>query len=305
MSDRVTFGLASIPMFTGVLLVGLLQRPPPVELDEAATARNRAVESVTGRSTKPAVGVVTAGQTADLSAGFDGKLTELFVQTGTRVRPGQALLEIDPSIAQISVDLARAELGQRRSEAQRARARLEEARGKFARYTQGATWLAEQDVASAKSAMRMAEADLNAAYAAVDMVRAKLKQQKIYTERHKLVAPIAGTVIVSDVGPGDSVTSGQVLARVVSDDREVRFALPRESLPASSDKFEVLVQSKADNSQVRASVSSVKPEIDSSAQMVFATANLPPELMGALAFMPGTPVTVEPLLPTGPSLESR
>ncbi|MFT3927640.1 MAG: efflux RND transporter periplasmic adaptor subunit [Myxococcales bacterium] len=306
MSDRLTFGLASIPMFTGVLLVGLLQRPPSVELDDAQSARRgtAAVNSVP--TVKPTVGVVTAGQTADLSAGFEGKVTEIFLQTGTRVRAGQPLLEIDPSIAKISVDLAKAELGQRKSEAQRAKARLEEARGKFARYTAGATWLAEQDVASAKSAMHMAQADLNAAYAAVDMVKAKLKQQKIYSERHKLVAPIAGTVIISDVGPGDSVTSGQVLARVVSDDREVRFALPRESLPASSpDKFEVLVQSKADNSQVRAPVSSVKPEIDPAAQLVFATASLPAEQVGSLAFMPGTKVTVEPILPTGPSLESR
>jgi len=291
-------------MFTGVLLVGLLQRPPAEQLEEPARARGRAAISSAAPVVKPTVGVVTAGQTADLSAGFDGKLTEILVQTGARVQPGQALLEIDPSIAKISVDLAKAELGQRRSEAQRARARLEEARGKFARYTQGATWLAEQDVASAKAAMQMAQADLSAAYAAVDMVRAKLKQQRIYSERHKLVAPIAGTVIISDVGAGDSVTSGQVLARVVSDDREVRFALPREALPTSN-KFEVLVQSKADNSQVRAPVSSVKPEIDPAAQLVFATASLPPESAGSLAFMPGTPVTVEPISPTGPSLESR
>jgi RND family efflux transporter MFP subunit len=304
MSDRLTFGLASIPMFSGVLLVGLLQRPPAIEVEDAHAGRARAAATVSARAAKPAVGVVTAGQTADLTSGFEGKVTEIFVHTGARVRPGEALLEIDPSIAKINVDLTKAELGQRKSEAQRARARLEEARGKFARYTAGATWLAEQDVASARSAVRMAEADLQAAIAAVEMVRAKLRQQQIYTERHRLVAPIAGTVVVSDVGPGDSITSGQVLARVVSDDRQVRFALPREALP-NSDKFEVLVESKADRSQVRAPVSSVKPEIDLSAQLVFATADLPADLSGSLAFMPGTPVTVEPLQSQGPALEGR
>ena len=35
MSDRLTFGLASIPMVSGVLLVGLLQRPPAVALEVA------------------------------------------------------------------------------------------------------------------------------------------------------------------------------------------------------------------------------------------------------------------------------
>jgi RND family efflux transporter MFP subunit len=304
MSDRLTFGLASIPMFSGVLLVGFLQRPPAIELDEHAGHRSKHEAGIASQTHKPAVGVITAGQTADLTAGFEGRVTDIVVRTGERVRPGQALVEIDPSLAKISLDRSKAEIGQRKSEAQRARARLEEARGKLGRYVQGANWLAEQDVASARAAVRMAEADLSAAFAAVDMARAKFKEQRIVADRHKLVAPIAGVVIVSDIGPGDSVTSSQVLARVVSDDRQVRFALPREALPAS-EKFEVLVQSKADQTEFRAQVSSVKPEIDSSAQMVFATALLPAELSQGTGFMPGTKVTVEPLLSDVSRLESR
>lgn len=305
MADRMTFGLAAVPMLSGVLLIGILQRPPVVELqDKAASEHTRTRVQVEKETTKTAIGVVTAGQTADLTAGFEGRLTEILVRTGDRVQPGQALLEIDPSIAALNVDRTKAELLQRRSEAQRAKARLDEARGKLKRFNEGATWLSEQDVASARVAVRMAEADLRAAYASIDMARARLKEQKIYTERHKMVAPIAGTVIVSEVGPGDSVTSGQVLARVVSDDRQVRFALPRDALPAS-EKFEVLVHSKADNSHIRAPVASVKPEIDASAQLVFATASLPPGAAKNLAFMPGTRVTVEPLLTTLPTLESR
>jgi RND family efflux transporter MFP subunit len=292
MSDRLVISLATIPMISGVLLLGLLQRG---EASQAPAIKARSGSSLQVASaealTRPWIGVVTAGSNADLGADFDGRVTHVYAKSGAKVTAGDKLLEINRDEIAASVGMAGAELGQSASDAQRAQARLEAAQQKLKRIEEGGKWLSAQEIEAARMEARVAQADLGSARAAVQMHRAQLAQQKRRSEKHTLVAPFSGTLVSIDVDEGDTVAAGQVLARVISDERLIRFALPREDL-AKQELSEVLVRLQAQGEPLRVPVHGVRPEIDAAAQLVFATAALPEQVRGNAAWMPGSVVEV-------------
>jgi len=307
MSDRAIIALATVPMLTGALLLVALQRVPPVRVSASESKSSVHGEARSGTETTW-LGVVVAGQTAELAAQQEGRVKEVRLRAGARVRKGQAILQIDGSGAVNDEALAGAELGQRRSEVARAEARVEEANARLARLDKGGSWIAAQELETARSAVRMAKAELASARAGVGMGRARVAQQKLRSKLHTLEAPFDGVLVSCDVDPGDSVAAGQVVARVITDDRQVRFALPRNQLPAfqreqalSADALEVVL-SLPGGSQ-KAKVLSLQPEVDSAAQLIFATATPPPQ---AEPLMPGTRVEVRPVAdPHRTSIEGR
>ena len=205
----------------------------------------------------------------------------------------QPILQIDSSDAAGERGMASAELGQRSSETARASARLEEARSKLSRLKAGGKWIADHEIQLATSEVRMAEAEYRGSLAAAQMGRAKLSIQKNREARYRLKAPFEGTLVTCDVDPGDSVRAGQVLARVISDDRQVRFALPPDQAPQEGE-FDVLVRDPLSGRSMLTKIRTVKPEIDTSAQLVFANAILQLDQAQRKAWLPGTRVEVSP-----------
>jgi multidrug efflux pump subunit AcrA (membrane-fusion protein) len=142
---------------------------------------------------------------------------------------------------------------------------------------------------TARSEARVADAELRAARAAVGVGKARVTQQQLVVSRRTLVAPFAGIVVGVSVDPGDSVTRGQLVLRVVSDDRQVRFAFPPNALEQDRD---VTIELEGTTLSVQAKVSTVRPEVDPSSQLVFGTAPLPEVLPEAQRWIPGAPVHV-------------
>lgn len=290
MSDRLLLAGATLPMLSGIALVALLQRPPATALPAPSRAAlavtaDQALEAPTAQSW---IGVVVAGSTAELAADTDGQVTAVFVQSGSRVAAGDKLLQFDQAESSSAVGIASAELGQRRSELARAEARAEAASDKLSRLGAGAAWLSKQELEAAAAEARIADAELRAARSAVGMGRVQVNQQRLRRERRTLVAPFAGTVVALDADPGDSVIAGQVVLRILSDDREVRFAFPPGELP----ERQVSIALQGTALSVAAEVATLRPEIDPSAQLVFATAALPPHLPDPARWIPGAPVHV-------------
>lgn len=288
MSDRAIIAFATVPMLVGAVLLVALQRVPPQRVS-ASASKNGAVGAAARVGPESVwLGVVVAGHTAELAAEHDGRVTEVWARAGTRVRKGQPILQIDSSGAVNDEALAGAELGQRRSEVQRAEARWEEASAKLRRLEQGGSWIAAQELEAGRAAERMAKADVLAARAGVGMGRARMAQQKLRSRRHTLEAPFDGVLVSCHVDPGDSVAAGTVVARLIDDQRQVRFAFPREQLPGSG-AMEVLLA--LPGGAVQTTVTNVEPEVDPAAQMIFATATPP---AGQSKLMPGTRIDVRP-----------
>lgn len=244
-----------------------------------------------GQAIKPWVGVVVPTHTAELAADTEARIAQVFVRTGARVAAGDALVQFDLSDSLNAVGMANAQLGQRVSDQARAQARVDAAQSHLARLRSGATWLSADELEQAAAELRMANADLQSARAAIGVSRAQLQQHKLHAQRRMLTAPFDGTVIGLDVDPGDSVTAGQVVMRILSDGREVRFASPPGELPETGERW-VMVRLDGTNITVNAQVASTRPEVDPSAQLVIANVPLPKPLPEAERFLPGAPVQV-------------
>jgi RND family efflux transporter MFP subunit len=286
MSDRTVIALATVPMISGALLLVALQRVPPVRVNASAGKTDSARAGNDVQEAAPWLGVVVAGHTAELAAENDGRVDRVWVGAGARVKKGQPILQVDLGEASHAEALAEAELGQRMSDVARAEANYEDAKAKRERLEQGGTWISERELEAAKAAERVAKADLRSARAGVGMGRARQAQSKLRARRHTIEAPFDGVLVSCDVDPGDSVAAGQVLARVITDDRQVRFAFPREQLPPSEDMEVVLT---LPNGVATAKVENIQPEVDPAAQLIFATAKPP---AGGPLLMPGTRVEV-------------
>jgi multidrug efflux pump subunit AcrA (membrane-fusion protein) len=301
MSDRLLLAGASVPMLGGIALVALLQRPPSTPLSTPSRAQlvPAADAQRSDAEANAWIGVVVAGNTAELAADAAGHVAAVFVQSGAHVAAGEKLLQFDQAESSSAVGIASAELGQRRSELSRAQARAEAAELQLQRLRPSAAWLSKQELEGAVTQAQTADAELHAAQAGVGMGRAQMSQLRMRRDRRTLVAPFEGTVITLDVDPGDSVVAGQVVLRILSDDRKIRFAFPPGELTAQ--KVAVTLQGTA--LAVEAEVAALRPEIDPSAELVFATATLPPQLPDAARWIPGAPVHVS--CGVAPRLEHR
>ena len=137
---------------------------------------------------------------AEVRPQVGGILRERLFTEGADVKAGQLLYRIDPAPYQAAVDSARATLA-------KARANVDSLRPKAARYAELAEIkaVAQQDTDDALAALRQAEAEVDAARAALDSATINLA----YT---RVTAPVAGRIGKSAVTPGALVTAGQATA---------------------------------------------------------------------------------------------
>jgi RND family efflux transporter MFP subunit len=292
MSDRLLIAGATVPMFCAVAALVLLQRAPGIHAARREADAAVAAPAFSARADKkPWVGVVVAGSTAELAANADGRVQAVFIRTGGRVKAGDRLMQFDTSDSANSVGMASAQLNQRMSELSRFEARAQAANNQLKRLRTGETWLSKQELDVAVTEARMAEAEFQSARAGVGVSKLALNQQRMRATRQTLTAPFAGTVVSVNADMGGSVTAGQVVMRILSEDRQVRFAIPPSDVPEAGQK-QVSVQLTGTENAVETEVSAVRPDLDPSAQLVFATAQLPDDLPEASRWIPGAAVQV-------------
>jgi RND family efflux transporter MFP subunit len=297
-SDRILISAACVPVLCGLILLIILARVPATAMSAASTGLPPTAASDTGMAKERGwVGVVVAANTAELAANMAGRVDKVFVRTGDAVAKGDKLVQFDPFETTSSVHMANAQLRERTSEMSRFQARAAAAATKLERLRAGSTWLSQQELDTAAAEANVANAELQAARANMGVSRIALKQQRMRATRQTLTAPFAGTVISLGVDSGDSVASGQIVMRILSGDRQVRFAFPpgELSLPTPGSKAAattVALRLQGSDQRVIAQVDAVRPEVDPSAELVFATAPLPAALPDASRWIPGAPVAV-------------
>ena len=180
--------------------------------DRATVVEASAVEARSGGPAAGAVlnasGYVTARRRATVSSKMTGKVVQVNVEEGMRVREGQVLARLDDSQIQAALALAQAQLGAARRVVGEMEVRLKEAQLTLGRREQ----LKREGV--------VGQADVDAAQAEVDSLRARIlaaRQQEEVAERQVDVqktmladtiirAPFAGVAISKDAQPGEMVS---------------------------------------------------------------------------------------------------
>jgi membrane fusion protein (multidrug efflux system) len=150
--------------------------------------------------------VVTALNQVDLRPEVSGYITEIFFKDGQHVRRGMKLYAIDEQQYRAAFDQATANLNV-------AKANFAKARQDADRYNE----LAKQD-AVARQTLEHAQEDLEAARMQVEASGAAVKSAATNLRYALIEAPFDGTVGISQVKVGSTVTTGQTLLNTISSD---------------------------------------------------------------------------------------
>lgn len=184
----------------------LWTRPKPAGVRTAA-AREEAA-SGGERTVLNASGYVTARRQATISSKITGKVTEVLVEEGLKVKEGQVLARLDDTNVAASLQLARAQLDSARTATAETQVRLTEAEQDLRRQSE----LIQKNV--------VAQADFDHASADAQAYKARLAQQArdvtvsertvaIYQQQLDdtvLRAPFDGIVTTKDAQPGEMIS---------------------------------------------------------------------------------------------------
>lgn len=197
------------------------------------------------------IGVVVAGEWAEIEAKVEGRIEEVFVRAGDEVTRGAPIARLDIEASEHELAIAQAGF----NEASRRLARRRKlGRGRLAAVT-------AEEIDQARREMLEAKARL-----------AKLSQAR----DHALVtAPFAGTVAERYLAPGALAGAGRPIVRLVGrGEPRVRFAIPEERAGAVKVGSLINVTIAPSGVAARGKVTGLAPEVDVSSRMVFAAATL-------------------------------
>ncbi len=212
-----------------LLVVAWIRLWSPVRLEVVRVDR--------GPLTQEAFGRGTIESQREAAVGFDlaGRLREVLVEEGARVTLGQELARLETSqaqadlrSAQTGIAAARAALQRLAAEEERARALLmtseREATRTQALFDTGAVSAQQRDEATDR--LRVARADLDRVLAqrseatrGIDVAAGGAEQRRATVVRATLLAPFDGVVTRRLRDPGDTVSVGSTVLRIVDTSR--------------------------------------------------------------------------------------
>jgi RND family efflux transporter MFP subunit len=188
-----------------------------------ASALVRVVEATKPESAERAfTGTIAARVESNLGFRVPGKIIQRLVDSGERVKAGQALLRIDETDLQLA-------LTAKRNSVAAARAVLDQVRADERRYAV----LVKNGLAATPQRYEQAKAALDTATAQLAAAEADAKVAKNEATYSVLVADADGTVTDTLGEPGQVVSAGQAVVRLAhAGPREAVVALPETLRPA-------------------------------------------------------------------------
>jgi HlyD family secretion protein len=159
--------------------------------------------------TVDATGTLQAVTTVLVGTQVSGTIKALHADFNTRVRRGQVVAVLEPSLFETQVDQARASLTRLEAEVRRAEVQLEDAQQRLRRASDLADrhLIPTSDLETAEVNARVADAALRAAQAQVVQARASLHQSEVNLAHTIITAPIDGVVISRNVDVGQTVAA--------------------------------------------------------------------------------------------------
>jgi len=255
------------------VLVAWLRVWSPIRVEVVRVERETIVQEAFGRG--------TIESEREAAVGFDlvGRLSEVLVDEGARVALGQELArletdqaEADLRTAQTGVVAARSSLRRLAAEEERVRAVLataeREARRVQALLAKGAITGQENDEATDR--VRIARADLDRVLAqrseatrGIDVAAGGAEQRRVAMVRASLLAPFDGLVTRRLREPGDTVTVGSTVLRLVDTERvHVSASIDETMLPLLAADQPATILFPGSITPVRGRVSKVSREAD-------------------------------------------
>jgi HlyD family secretion protein len=196
-NKKILIGVGVVVVLGALAFVNIKYRRQEGVTVNVESVQKRDLEAIVSAS-----GKIQPHDSVNISADTVGRVTNLAVDEGVRVKKGQFLMQIDPKLlasaadqAQASLAAAKSQAEQLRVAAQSAHAALKQAQDEFSRqqqlWKQGLT--TKQALDTAESTMRMREADAASADKQIDTQRLRMQQVQAaldsarYTLRNVLI----------------------------------------------------------------------------------------------------------------------
>jgi HlyD family secretion protein len=159
--------------------------------------------------TVEATGTLQAVTTVQVGTQVSGTIQSLHADYNTRVRKGQVIARLDPSLLQAQVEQAQATVVRLEADVERSRVTLEDAQVKLrrARDLFAAQLIPAIDVENADATVRQAEASLKSAQAQVTQALGSVNQARLNLNHSIITAPVDGIVISRSVDVGQTVAA--------------------------------------------------------------------------------------------------
>lgn len=221
------------------------------------------------------------------------QIRQILAREGESVREGQAMAILDDAVIRAQIDQARADIesaqavvGQRQAALAQARASLAEAERNLQRYEQlasnGAISRQELDAratatATAREAVRVAQANISSAEADVRSSRASLQQLQTQLGQTVVRAPASGLVAEAIAKIGDVVSGSQPLFSIIQNNAlELEAQVPAVQLAQVQVSAPARVTSDADSRvQLQGRVREIAPLVDTQSRQATVRIDLP------------------------------
>ena len=162
---------------------------------EAPTYRTAAVARGSLKSTVSATGTLQAVRTVQVGTQVSGQIAQIYVDFNDKVRKGQLLARIDPTLQQQAVQDAEAQL-------EKAQATLQQAQDEYQRNRQllDAKVITASEFSTVQSNFSVQQATVKSAQIALQRAKQNLSYTSIY-------APIDGVIVERNVDVGQTVAA--------------------------------------------------------------------------------------------------
>lgn len=200
-------------VLTAVAIGGALVYQSLDDGDAAQGGRERPASAVntmlpqieTVRDEVNAVGSLNAVNTVELTTEVSGRVVQLNLETGRRVEQGEVLLQLDDRQARADLTVIEAQLADARRQYERAQ-RL-------------------------RSNNSISQSRVDELRTAVDVAGAQRQSAQVRLENHRVEAPFAGVVGLSDISVGAYTTAGTSVTTLdTTDQMELGFSIPERFL---------------------------------------------------------------------------
>jgi HlyD family secretion protein len=169
----------------------------------AAVTHGSVVETV------DATGTLAAVETVEVGTQVSGTIKALHADYNARVRKGQVIAQLEPSLFDTQVEQSRATVQRLQAEVEAAKVQVEDTAVKLRRAREliARQLIPATDLETAEANARQAQASLKAAEAQLVQGRASLNQSQVNLGHTTIVAPIDGIVISRNVDVGQTVAA--------------------------------------------------------------------------------------------------
>jgi HlyD family secretion protein len=177
--------------------------PAPIHYQTATVDHGPVAAKVTAN------GALSALVTVSVGSQVSGRIDSLRADFGSRVKQGEVIATIEPSMFVAAVRQARANRAAALATLERAKAQRVNAERQYARQKSllAQRLVAEADYDAAEAALGVARADVQAAAASASQALAALEQAELNLRYTTIVSPIDGVVISRNVDVGQTVAA--------------------------------------------------------------------------------------------------